>query len=210
MLEPNIKNLLEAVLLAAGKPLSEDHLLKIFTEEERPSMEVVREALEQLMAESQKRGVELVKVASGYRFQIKKEWAPWITRLWEEKPQKYTRALLETMALIAYRQPITRGEIEDIRGVAVSTSIIRTVEERGWVRVVGHKEVPGRPALYATTKEFLNYFNLASLKELPLLPDIMDLDAVELESEFPEIEPSHTMLIEETEQELELAVAENE
>jgi segregation and condensation protein B len=126
--------------------------------------------------------VELVKVASGYRFQVKLKWAPWISRLWEEKPQKYSRALLETLALIAYRQPITRGEIEDIRGVVVSTSILKTLlEDREWIRVVGHKEVPGRPALYATTKGFLDYFGLENLQSLPALPEIMNLHIAEVE-----------------------------
>lgn len=187
-METNLKKLLEAVLLTSDKPLSEDQLLKLFSQEEKPTLAELRKGLKALEADSADRGIELVKVASGYRFQSKKEWGDWITRLWEEKPQKYSRATLETLALIAYRQPITRGEIEAIRGVAVSTYTIRTLEEREWVRVVGHKEVPGRPALYATTREFLNYFNLNSLKDLPLLPEVMDLDSVELGPEFTEDE----------------------
>ena len=183
MLEPEkLKLLLEAILLAAGKPMTEDQLLAIFSEDEKPEKEVLKKALEELRSESENRGVELIKVASGYRFQIKLEWAPWVGKLWEEKAQKYSRALLETLALIAYRQPITRGEIEDIRGVAVSTSIIKTLlEDREWVRIVGHKEVPGRPALYATTKGFLDYFGLNHLQDLPSLPDIMNLDTMDVD-----------------------------
>jgi len=180
MLEQNIKFLLEAILLAAGKPMTEEQLLNLFLEEERPSVGDLRTALEELQADYAERGVELVQVASGYRFQIKSEWATWVSRLWEEKPQKYSRALLETLALIAYRQPITRGEIEDIRGVTVSTSILKTLlEDREWIRVVGHKEVPGRPALYATTKAFLDYFGLKNLQNLPALPEIMNLETIE-------------------------------
>lgn len=180
MLEQNIKFLLEAILLAAGKPMTEEQLLNLFLEEERPSAEDLRAALEELQADYAARGIELIQVASGYRFQIKPEWAIWVSRLWEEKPQKYSRALLETLALIAYRQPITRGEIEDIRGVTVSTSILKTLlEDREWIRVVGHKEVPGRPALYATTKAFLDYFGLKSLQNLPALPEIMNLETLE-------------------------------
>lgn len=177
MLEQNtLKPLLEAILLAADKPMTEEQLLAIFLEEEKPALGVLRQALQDLQTEFTDRGIELVQVASGYRFQIKTEWAPWVSRLWEEKPQRYSRALLETLALIAYRQPITRGEIEDIRGVTVSTSIIKTLlEDREWVRVVGHREVPGRPALYATTKVFLDYFGLKNLTDLPALPDILSL-----------------------------------
>ncbi len=179
MLEDNFKNLLEAVLLAAGAPLTEDQILNLFVEEERPTREILRAALKELMADAENRGVELVQVASGYRFQVKQQWVPWISRLWEQKPQRYSRAVFETLALIAYRQPITRGEIEDIRGVAVSTHIIKTLQEdREWIRVVGHKEVPGRPALYATTKGFLDYFGLKNLQELPSLPEILNLENI--------------------------------
>lgn len=187
-----LKHLIEALIFSADKPLSEEQLLKFFSEEEKPTLEDLRIALNELVEEFSERGVALVKVASGYRFQVRNEWAPWIVKLWDEKPIKYSRALLETLALIAYRQPITRGEIEHIRGVAVSTSIIKTLEERHWVRVVGHKEVPGRPALYATTKEFLNYFGLTSLKELPPLPEVMDLEVLE----EPQVEPQQEELAE--------------
>jgi segregation and condensation protein B len=188
--EDNLKKLLEAVLLVAGKPMTEEQLLEVFGEEERPSMGLLKQAILGLQQDLDDRAIELVRVASGYRFQVKSEWAPWMGRLWEEKAQKYSRSLLETLALIAYRQPITRGEIEDIRGVAVSTTTIKTLmDEREWVRVVGHKEVPGRPALYATTKHFLDYFGLKNLQDLPALPEIMDLDNFNLTVEATEALP---------------------
>lgn len=173
----NLPPLLEALLLAAGKPLREEDLLAIFSEEERPSKEILREALKTLADSYESRGIHLQEIASGYQFQVNSEWAPFISRLWEEKAPRYSRALLETLALIAYRQPITRGDIEDIRGVSISQSIFKTLlEEREWIRVVGHREVPGKPALYATTKLFLDYFGLKTLEELPSLPEIMNLD----------------------------------
>ena len=202
MLEDNFKNLLEAVLLAAGAPLTEDQILNLFVEEERPTREILRAALKELMADAENRGVELVQVASGYRFQVKQQWVPWISRLWEQKPQRYSRAVFETLALIAYRQPITRGEIEDIRGVAVSTHIIKTLQEdREWIRVVGHKEVPGRPALYATTKGLLDYFGLKNLQELPSLPEILNLEnsgeSVNQVGEQPQISSTELVAAEE-------------
>lgn len=171
-----LQTILEAAILAAGHPLSIDKLLTLFTEEERPGKDEIRAALQAVAAATAGRGFELKEVASGYRFQVKQELAPWVNRLWEEKPQKYSRALLETLALIAYRQPITRGDIEEIRGVAVSSHITKTLLEREWIRVVGHRDVPGRPALYATTRQFLDYFNLKSLEELPSLAEIRDID----------------------------------
>jgi len=172
--EPNnLACLLEAVLLAHGKALNEDQLLALFEEEQRPSLIELRDALQALMAQSASRGVALVHVASGYRFQVQEAWMSWVHKLSEEKPQKYSRALLETLALIAYKQPVTRGEIEEIRGVSVNPATIKTLEEREWIRVVGHKEVPGRPALFATTKHFLDYFALEHLKDLPPLPTLM-------------------------------------
>ena len=178
----DLEALLEAILLAAAKPLTEEQLLNLFEEAEKPSIDALREALGNLQNASQTRGIELIEVASGYRFQVKQRWMPWVSKLWDEKPQKYSRALLETLALIAYRQPITRGEIEDIRGVAVSTSIFKTLlEDRDWIRMVGHKEVPGRPALFATTKSFLDYFGLKSLQELPSLIDIMNLETANID-----------------------------
>jgi len=179
--EQGLSALLEAVLMAANKPLSKDEVLALFDEHERPSKEVLTNALTALQetTKGDDRGIKLVEIASGFQFQVKTEWAPWVTKLWEEKAPRYSRALLETLALIAYRQPITRGDIEDIRGVSISQSIFKTLlEEREWIRVVGHREVPGRPALYATTKAFLDYFGLKTLEELPSLPDIMNLDEV--------------------------------
>ena len=184
-----LKRILEGALLAAGKPMTVIQLESLFEEDEvRPARDEIKAALEDIAGELKGRGFELLQVASGYRFQVCDDLAPWIGRLWEEKPQKYSRALLETLALIAYRQPITRGDIEEIRGVAVSSNIIRTLMDRDWVRVVGHREVPGRPAMYASTKIFLDYFNLKSLDQLPPLAEIQDLDnlTAELGLEFRE------------------------
>jgi segregation and condensation protein B len=173
-----LKNVLEAALYSANQPLSVDRMLTLFLDDAQPTREEIRAALDQLREDYAARGVELHEVSSGFRFQTRQEYAPWVARLWEERPQKYSRALLETLALIAYRQPITRAEIEDIRGVTVSSHIVKTLEERGWVRVVGHKEVPGRPALLATTREFLDYFNLKALDQLPPLAEIRSLEDV--------------------------------
>ena len=173
-----LQRIVEGALLAAGKPLTVEELAALFEEGERPAPDSIRAALAAIAEQCAGRGFELREIASGFRFQVIQEVAPWIARLWEEKPQKYSRALLETLALIAYRQPITRGDIEDIRGVAVATNIIKTLLERDWVRVVGHKDVPGRPAMYATTRRFLDYFNLKNLDELPALADLRDLDAL--------------------------------
>lgn len=182
-----LKNIVEASLLAAGRPLSVEQLLALFEEDElKPSTNDLAKTLETLQNDYQQRGVELVKVASGYRFQVKAEYSSWTGKLWEDKPSRYSRALLETLALIAYRQPITRGEIEAVRGVAVSTNIIKTLQEREWVRIVGHRDVPGRPAMYATTRGFLDYFNLNSLDELPALTDIRDLGKINEELLFEE------------------------
>jgi len=173
-----LRQIVEGALLAAGKPLSVQHLRELFDEDAQPPKDSVEAALQDIQADCKGRGYELKEVANGWRFQVRQELAPWVLRLWEEKPQKYSRALLETLALVAYRQPITRGEIEDIRGVAVSTQIIKTLQERNWVRIVGHRDVPGRPAMYATTRDFLDYFNLKSLEELPSLSEIRDLSAI--------------------------------
>lgn len=178
-----IQAIAEAALLAAGKPLSLEQLRELFFESERPSRQVMEHAMVMLEKACEGRGFELKQVASGYRLQVREEFAPWVGRLFEEKPQRYSRALLETLALIAYRQPITRGEIEEIRGVTVSSNIIRTLLEREWVRVVGHRDVPGRPAMYATTKQFLDYFNLAGLDELPALSEVRDLEEIGREIE---------------------------
>jgi len=178
-----IQAIVEAAMLAAGKPLSMEQLRGLFTEDERPARQVMEHALSMLEKSCDGRGFELKKVASGYRLQVRQEFAPWVRRLFEEKPQRYSRALLETLALIAYRQPITRGEIEEIRGVTVSSNIIRTLAEREWVRVVGHRDVPGRPAMYATTRQFLDYFNLTGLDQLPPLSEIRDLEEIGREME---------------------------
>ncbi len=178
-----VQAIVEAALLAAGKPLTLDQLLGLFPEEQRPTKKVMEHVMAQLAVACEGRGFELRKVASGFRLQVREEYAPWVARLFEEKPPRYSRALLETLALIAYRQPITRGEIEDIRGVAVSSNIVRTLLEREWVRVVGHRDVPGRPAMYATTRQFLDYFNLTGLDQLPPLSEIRDLEEIGREIE---------------------------
>ena len=175
---PALELILEAALLAAGEAVSLDRLGKLFDETQQPDKNTLRNALAKLAENYQGRGIELAEVAGGYRIQVRADWSPWITRLWEEKPGHYSRALLETLALIAYRQPITRGEIAEVRGVTVSTGLIRTLQERGWIKIIGHREVPGRPALYATTSEFLSYFNLKNLSELPPLLEPRDLDAI--------------------------------
>ncbi len=179
-----LQQILEAALLAAGQPLSSSQLAALFTDEERPPAGEISRALEKLRAECDHRGVELKKVASGYRIQVKQDLNEWVSRLWKERPQRYSRALLETMALIAYRQPITRGEIESVRGVSVSTNIIRTLQEREWIRVVGHRDVPGKPALFGTTNAFLDSFNLQNLDDLPTLAEIRDMENLEPELQF--------------------------
>lgn len=173
-----LKKIIEGALLAAGKPLPLERLEALFLEGEKPETELLQAALAELEQDCAERGFELKKVASGYRFQVRQELSEWISRLWEEKPQRYSRALMETLSIIAYRQPITRGDIEKIRGVAVSTQIVQTLLEHEWVRVVGHRDVPGRPAMYATTKQFLDYFNLESLEQLPPLSEIRDLEEI--------------------------------
>jgi segregation and condensation protein B len=174
-LDPDqVKRVVEAALMCADEPLSLDRLAKVFRRGET-DRDAIRGALEALETDCAGRGFELKRVASGYRFQVGQEMSPWVSRLWEERPPRYSRALMETLALIVYRQPITRGEIEQVRGVAVSSNIIRTLLEREWVKVVGYKEVPGRPAMYGTTKAFLDYFNLKSLKEMPALDDVRAL-----------------------------------
>jgi segregation and condensation protein B len=184
--ELRLKEIVEAALMAAGKPLPIDRILKLFLEDERPERSDVRRALESLSKDYAGRPVELLETAAGFRINVRAEYATWVSRLWEERPPKYSRALLETLSLIAYRQPITRGEIEDVRGVSVSSSIIKTLMERHWIKEVGHRDVPGKPALLATTKEFLNYFGLKSLDELPSLSEIKDLDSINRELDLEE------------------------
>ncbi len=176
MSETGLVHIVEGALMAAGEPLSVKRLSQLFDEFERPTDEDISSALEEVAERCEGRGYELVRVASGFRFQVRQNLATWVGRLWQERPQRYSRALLETLSLIAYRQPITRGEIEEIRGVAVSSNIVKTLQEREWVRVVGHRDVPGRPAMYATTRQFLDYFNLKSLEDLPPLAEIKELD----------------------------------
>ena len=184
MSEARIKHIIEAVLLASGKPLTLEQLLGVFGDAEKPERDQLRQAIAALQEDYAERGVELVQVASGYRIQVKQAMEPWVSRLTEEKPARYSRALLETLALIAYRQPITRGEIEDIRGVSVSSSIVKTLQEREWVRIVGHRDVPGRPAMYGTTRQFLDYFNLKGLDDLPTLMELRDIDTINAELEL--------------------------
>lgn len=179
--EIRLKEIIEAALMAAGKPLTIDRILKLFLEDERPERADVRKALDSLKNDFAPRPIELLETAAGFRINVRSGYATWVSRLWEERPPKYSRALLETLSLIAYRQPITRGEIEDVRGVSVSSSIIKTLMERSWIKEVGHRDVPGRPALLATTKAFLNYFGLMSLDDLPTLSEIKDLDSINRE-----------------------------
>jgi segregation and condensation protein B len=180
-----LSRVLEAVLLAAGRPVGIEQMRELFEEHQRPTAEEVRAALAELEADCAERAFELREVASGWRVQVRPPFAEIVSRLWQERPSRYSRALLETLALIAYRQPVTRGEIEDIRGVTVSTTIMRTMQERGWIRVVGHREVPGRPELLGTTREFLDYFGLKSLDDLPTLAELRDLDDIKVQLEFP-------------------------
>ncbi len=172
-----LSRIIEGALFAAGEALSVERLLLLFDDQERPDRATLLQVLDLLQQASADRGYQLVEVASGWRFQVRAELAPWVNKLWEEKPQRYSRAVLETLALIAYRQPITRGDIEDVRGVSVSTQIIKTLAEREWIKVVGHRDVPGRPALYATTRQFLDYFGLTSLEQLPSLSELQDFES---------------------------------
>ena len=179
-----VKMIVEGLLLSAGRPLTLDNIIAVFSDDEKPDRQELKAVMDAISEECGDRGFELKEVASGFRFQVKQELSEWVAKLWEERPPRYTRALLETLALIAYRQPITRGDIEEIRGVAVSSNIIRTLLDREWIRVVGHRDVPGRPAMFATTKQFLDYFNLKSLQELPPLAEIKELDSAEEDLDF--------------------------
>jgi len=190
-----LQRIIEGALLAAGKPVPLEKLEELFVEGDKPEREQLEQALKGVGESCADRGFELKKVASGYRFQVRQELSEWVSRLWEEKPQRYSRAVLETLSIIAYRQPITRGDIEKIRGVAVSTQIVQTLLEHEWVRVVGYRDVPGRPAMYATTKQFLDYFNLASLEELPALAEIRDLESINRELSLDDDKP-HGRIIE--------------
>jgi segregation and condensation protein B len=186
----SLKNILEALLLASGEPLTIAMMASVFTDEERPTASEIGKALTDLASDYAERGLELKEVASGFRMQVRQEVHPWVSRLWDERPQRYSRALLETLALIAYRQPITRGDIEEVRGVSVRSNIVRTLQEREWIRVVGHRDVPGKPALFGTTKIFLDYFNIKSLDDLPSLAEIRDMGSIEPELDLePVVEP---------------------
>ncbi|MGI9251997.1 MAG: SMC-Scp complex subunit ScpB [Pseudohongiellaceae bacterium] len=220
-IDNKVKMIVEGLLLAAGHPLTLDTIAQVFSARERPDKKELQAVMETIATECNDRGFELVEVASGFRFQVKQELSEWIAKLWEERPPRYTRALLETLSLIVYRQPITRGDIEEIRGVGVSPNIIRTLLDREWVRVVGHRDVPGRPALFATTKQFLDYFNLKSLQDLPPLAEIKGLiepdEEINLEEELsrqriidmPEELPDEQSL-EASEQERDALLAEEE
>jgi segregation and condensation protein B len=180
-----VKNVVEAALLAAGRPLSVEELTSVFDERDGSVADEVKGAIAALTEEYETRGLELLEVASGYRIQIRAAVAPPVARLWQERPAKYSRALLETLALIAYRQPITRGEIEQIRGVAVNPNIIKTLHERNWIRVVGHRDVPGKPELLGTTREFLDYFSLKKLDDLPTLAQLKELEDLRVQLSLP-------------------------
>ena len=171
----NLSLIIEALLFSSSRPLNEKEILSAFELRSPPTSNEIKEALKSIEEKYSENSIELVKVASGYRLRIRQEYSPWVAKLWEAKPQKYSRALLETLALIAYKQPITRGEIEEVRGVSVSSQIIRTLLDRSWIKVVGHRDVPGRPALFSTTKDFLDDLNLSKLSDLPELPEIQNI-----------------------------------
>jgi segregation and condensation protein B len=181
-----LKLVIEAALLAAGRPLGVDKLQSLFGDKDAPARQDIRAAIMELQTDYAERGIELVEVASGFRIQIRSTMTHQLEKLWEERPPRYSRALLETLSIIVYRQPVTRGEIEDIRGVAVSTNITRTLLERSWIRVVGHRDVPGKPAMFGTTKEFLDYFGLKKLDDLPPLSELKDFDKLNIQLDLPD------------------------
>ena len=180
-MEHKISQVIEAVLLSASRPIDVQEIKRVFPEDEKPTREEIRQALQEIEEQCKDRGVELKKVSSGYRLQVRQSLSTYVAKLWEERPQRFSKATLETLALIAYRQPITRGEIEEIRGVTIGTQLMRGLMERGWVKIVGQRDVPGRPSLYSTTKEFLDYFGLQHLRELPELPELPDLQSLDME-----------------------------
>ncbi|MHB0775929.1 SMC-Scp complex subunit ScpB [Halomonas sp. WWR20] len=191
--DAGLDEILEAALLAAGEPLTLERLETLFTEDACPSRRELREALSVLETRLAGTALELLESASGYQLRIRQRLSPWVSRLWDERPQRYSRALLETLALIAYRQPVTRGDIEEVRGVAVSSSIMRTLGERGWIRVVGHRDVPGRPAVYATTRQFLDDFGLKTLDALPPMHELKSFETLEAQFEESLPEPAHAL-----------------
>ena len=180
-MQNKLLQIIEASLLSASRPLTIESLQGIFEENEKPSKEEIKDTLKEIDLQCANRGVELRLVSSGYRLQVRQDLSPYIAKLWREKPKTLSKATLETLSLIAYRQPITRGEIEDIRGVSIGTQLIRGLLERGWIKVVGHRDVPGKPSLYSTTKEFLDYFGLQHLRELPRLPDLPEVETMDME-----------------------------
>ncbi len=188
----NLSLIIEALLFSSSRPLSEKEILSAFDQRSPPTSSEIKEALKSIEEKYSENSVELVKVASGYRLRIRQEYSSWVAKLWEAKPQKYSRALLETLALIAYKQPITRGEIEEVRGVSVSSQIIRTLLDRSWIKVVGHRDVPGRPALFSTTKDFLDDLNLSKLSDLPELPEIQNIPEEAQISLLNESSPSNS------------------
>lgn len=185
MNEHDLKHIIEATLLAAARPVTTQQLLDLFDERERPTPELLQAALDLLTVDYETRGIELIQVASGWRIQVRARCVDIVSRLWQERPSRYSRALLETLALVAYRQPITRSEIEEIRGVSISSTIMRTMQERNWIRILGHREVPGRPELLGTTREFLDYFGLKSLDQLPTLAELRDVENIGVQLELP-------------------------
>lgn len=188
--EVELMRILEASLFSVGQTLNIDRLMSLFPEDKHPGKDAIKNALAALQKQYlEHTSLELKEVSTGFRFQVRDDYSSWVAKLFEERPARYSRATLETLALITYRQPITRAEIEEVRGVSVSSQIIKTMIERDWIRVVGHRDVPGKPALYATTKGFLDYFNLKSLNELPALADLRDIDAInaELDLQMPNI-----------------------
>lgn len=190
MTNEQLKRIFEGAIMASGQPMSVERLTELFDEEQRPAKETVRAILAELAQDYAHHSIELKELASGFTFQVKAEYAPWIGKIWEERPGRYSRALLETLALIAYRQPITRAEIEEIRGVAVSSHIIKTLQEREWIRIVGYRDVPGKPGLYATTRQFLDHFNLKTLDELPplaVISQIAESDVAPLAEQLPAV-----------------------
>ncbi|KAG1665689.1 Segregation and condensation protein B [Nymphon striatum] len=205
-----LHKVLDAILLSADKALSVEQMLGFFEPEDLVNRDDVKITLKTLQQSCEDRGFELVETASGYRFQTREEYKKWVTHHWDEKPSKYSRALLETLALIVYRQPITRAEIEDIRGVAVSSHIIKTLQERDWIRIVGHKEVPGRPSLLGTTRLFLDYFNLKSLDEMPSLSEVQDIDKLYPELELRLKEEQNSLDIDENEENNDLSSQEQQ
>ncbi|MGP5565426.1 SMC-Scp complex subunit ScpB [Vreelandella alkaliphila] len=190
MRDTTLDDIIEAALLAAGEPLSLERLETLFLEDECPSKKALRDTLSRLVLRHEDGALELVETASGFQLRIRPRLSHWVSRLWDERPQRYSRALLETLALIAYRQPVTRGDIEDVRGVSVSSSIIRTLMERGWIRVVGHRDVPGRPAVYATTRSFLDDFGLKTLDALPPMHELVNADDSDTVIEQDEAQPA--------------------